>query len=389
MCLSRDKPAAQGIKSVDESKTVLKDMSFCGRKIQRRLGRWCRLCTFSLAVFTIYFYFTSEGTQMDNVARWDVIDTKKQVLNTKVRPFNTVSQPDRLGECPLGTFSFPEWNECRPWLNCSQISQEVRPTKRFHHGITKFVWHAHWRGHHVVFVNCSARDAVKRELCSKGLSNLERIQGMFATRLIGRCPEKPEIVTMYYKHGSLRFLDSLFRHKELSKYNNIQTRMQLVVAYAKVLRYLHNSPIGVRVMCDSPFLDKLLDQYLITDDFQLVVNDVDGLEEVTEQGGCHRKPNVSLSLQLETERQGWPRLSEPLPFQLRPVFDEKIDIWKIPWVADKIFGKVKGSDFVKSQLREIMTKCNAINPRQRPTANDVLHELLQVQKLIAKRRRVS
>ena len=194
---------------------------------------------------------------------------------------------------------------------------------------------------------------------------------------------------MYYKHGSLRFLDSLFRHKELSKYNNIQTRMQLVVAYAKVLRYLHNSPIGVRVMCDSPFLDKLLDQYLITDDFQLVVNDVDGLEEVTEQGGCHRKPNVSLSLQLETERQGWPRLSEPLPFQLRPVFDEKIDIWKIPWVADKIFGKVKGSDFVKSQLREIMTKCNAINPRQRPTANDVLHELLQVQKLIAKRRRVS
>ncbi|XP_068747473.1 protein O-mannose kinase-like [Montipora capricornis] len=194
---------------------------------------------------------------------------------------------------------------------------------------------------------------------------------------------------MYYKYGSLRFLDRLFQHKELSKYNNIQTRMQLIVAYAKVLRYLHNSPIGVRVMCDSPFLDKLLDQYLITDDFQLVVNDVDGLEEVTEQGGCHRKPNVSLSLQLETERQGWPRLSEPLPFQLRPVFDEKIDIWKIPWVADKIFGKVKGSDFVKSQLREIMNKCNAINPRQRPTANDVLHELLQVQKLIVKRRRVS
>ena len=137
-------------------------------------------------------------------------------------------------------------------------------------------------------------------------------------------------------------------------------------------------------MCDSPFLDKLLDQYLITDDFHLVVNDVDGLEEVTEEGGCHKRPlNLSLSSQLEIEQQGWPNGSEPLQFQLRPVYDEKIDIWKVPWVVEKLLGSVKRSNFAKLYLREIMEKCHAINPQERPTANEVLEELLRVQELLS------
>ena len=193
-----------------------------------------------------------------------------------------------------------------------------------------------------------------------------------------------QIVTMYYRHGTLRFLDKLLRRYELSKYNNIRTRFKLSVEYLKVLNYLHHSPIGVRVMCDSPFLDKLLDQYLITDDFRLVVNDVDGLEEVTEEGGCHKRAaNMSVSSQLEIEQKGWPKESEPLQFQLRPVFDEKIDIWKIPWVVGKLLGRVKGSDFAKSQLREIIAKCHAIIPQDRPSANEVLQEFLRVQLLIA------
>lgn len=165
-------------------------------------------------------------------------------------------------------------------------------------------------------------------------------------------------------------------------FNNVHIRFQLSVDYLRVLDYLHNSPIGVRVMCDSPYLEKLLDQYLITDDFHLVVNDVDGLEEVTEEGGCHRTPNVSLSSQLAIERQGWPSESEPFEFQLRPVFDEKIDIWKIPWVVEKLLSDVKGSGFANRQLSEIMGKCHATDPQQRPTAKEVLQELMRVQKLI-------
>ena len=95
--------------------------------------------------------------------------------------------------CPRETFSFAGWNECITWLNCSEIADQVHPIKRFHHGITKRVWHAEWNGYHVVFTNCSARDAQKRELCSKGMTNLEQIQGEFATRLIGNCPEKLQV----------------------------------------------------------------------------------------------------------------------------------------------------------------------------------------------------
>ena len=189
---------------------------------------------------------------------------------------------------------------------------------------------------------------------------------------------------MYYKHGTLRFLDKLLRRPGLFHYNNIQTRFQLCVDYVRVLAYLHDSPIGVRVMCDTPFLEKLLDQYLITDDFHLVVNDVDGLEEVTKQGACHKRPaNDSLQSPMEMESQGLPTAIEPLNFQLRPAYDEKIDIWKIPWVVEKLLGSVKWSSFAKSELQEIMEKCHAVDPRQRPSASEVLQEMLRVQELLS------
>ena len=73
---------------------------------------------------------------------------------------------------------------------------------------------------------------------------------------------------------------------------------------------------------------------------------------------------------------------EPLPFDLGPAYDEKIDIWKLPWIVERLLGGVKGSSFVKSQLREIMEWCHAIDSQQRPTANEILQELLRVQQLI-------
>ena len=189
---------------------------------------------------------------------------------------------------------------------------------------------------------------------------------------------------MYYKHGSARYLDRLLRRPELSQYNNIKTRLQLSVDYIKIIDYLHNSPIGVRVMCDGRELFRLLSQYLITDDFHMVVNDVDSLEEVTKDRGCEKRPNVSHSLEKEIERQRWQKGSKSLPFNFGPAYDEKIDIWKLPWIVESLLGGVKGSSFVKSQLREIMEWCHAIDPQQRPTAKEVLQELLRVQQLIVR-----
>ena len=187
---------------------------------------------------------------------------------------------------------------------------------------------------------------------------------------------------MSYKHGSARYLDRLLQRPMHSQYNNIQTRFELSVDYVKIMDYLHNSPIGVRVMCDRGTLHKLLSQYLITDDFRMVVNDVDRLLEVTDDGGCDTRPNMSIPLQREIERQAGQNKSEPLQFNLRPAYDEKIDIWKLPWIVERLLGDVKGSSFVKSQLCEIMERCHAIEPQQRPTANEILQEFLRVQQLI-------
>ena len=187
---------------------------------------------------------------------------------------------------------------------------------------------------------------------------------------------------MFYKHGSARYQDRLLERPELFRYNNMQTRFQLSVDYVRIMDYLHNSPIGVRAQCDGGTPNKLLSQYLITDDFHTVVNDVDSLVEVTDDRGCDTRPNMSIPLQREIERQGGKNKSEPLQFNLRPAYDEKIDIWKLPWIVESLLGGVKGSSFVKSQLREIMAWCHAIEPQQRPTGNEILQEFLRVQQLI-------
>ena len=112
------------------------------------------------------------------------------------------------------------------------------------------------------------------------------------------------------------------------------------------------------------------------------MNDLDSLREVTDDGGCDARLNMSIPLQREIERQGGQNNSEPLKFKLRPAYDEKIDIWKLPWIVERLLGDVKGSSFVKSQLREAMKRCHATEPQQRPTANEILQEFLRVQQLI-------
>ena len=149
------------------------------------------------------------------------------------------------------------------------------------------------------------------------------------------------------------------------------------------MNYLHNSPIGIRVMCDTYFLKKLLSQYLITDDFHMVANDLDNTPDAGKGNGilCHDKKEERLSVAPE---QRWP-LNESVPFRLdlMPTYDQKVDIWKIPSVVESLLGDVDGSSFAKSKLRKMMGRCLATNPEQRPTANEVLQEFLRVQKFIS------
>ena len=147
------------------------------------------------------------------------------------------------------------------------------------------------------------------------------------------------------------------------------------------MNYMHNSPIGIRVMCDTASLNKLLSQYLITDDFHMVVNDLDNTPDSSQENGilCRNKKELRPFVAPE---QRWPNRSVAFKLDLMPTYDEKVDIWKIPPVVNRILGEVNGSIFVKRKLRKMMERCQAINPKKRPTASEVLLELLRVEQLI-------
>ncbi|KAL9975561.1 hypothetical protein ACROYT_G012736 [Oculina patagonica] len=358
-------------------------MAFFAR-IPHRLKCLCKavLCIaiVFLALILIFVYnsepagilplITSDETQPDSVPR----HVKKQVI--MACSDNMFISLEGCLPCPNGTFSFSGWRKCEPLLNCSDIALQVQNRQRIRGGFTKNIWLADWKGHEVVYLKCKSEGVKTR--CLRGMTRMEKLQSPFVTNLIGKCYEKLEIVTAYYKHGSAKTLNQLLRRPQFSNFNNIQTRFQLIVDYVKIMNFMHNSPIGTRVMCDTGNMGKLLSQYLITDDFHLVVNDLDNTPDVRQEdrilcNGLKRKG----SGEWYAPEQRW---SDNL--DLTPKNNEKIEIWKVPAIVEKLLGEVDGSSFVTGKLERMLKRCQATNSKKRPTANELLQELLRVQKLI-------
>ena len=191
------------------------------------------------------------------------------------------------------------------------------------------------------------------------------------------------MVTGYYKHGSADTLDELLERPELGHFNTLETRFQLGIDYVKILQFLHNSPLGVRVMCDSNDITKTLSQYLITNDFHLVVNDLDVLPEVkADEGELIKCGHRELYGDFVAPEQLWP-YSSPFDDEEMLPYDEKIDIWRIPNVVDKLLGRVHNSNYVRRLLIEIHESCKQEDPEERPSATEVLEVFLNVQKIIS------
>jgi len=224
------------------------------------------------------------------------------------------------------------------------------------------------------------------EDCLHGMKMVEGLQGNeFVVQLIGICySENPEMVTGYYKYGSADMLNELLERPELSEFNILETRFQLCIDYVRILQFLHNSPLGVRVMCDSNDITKTLSQYLITDDFHLVVNDLDALPEVKrDEGELIKCGHRELFGDFVAPEQLWPyRDSRPFNDEEMPSYDERIDIWRIPNVVDKLLGRVRNSNNVRRLLLGIHESCKQEDADERPTATEILEIFLNVQKSI-------
>lgn len=207
-----------------------------------------------------------------------------------------------------------------------------------------------------------------------GLRMLTSLQSEHVVTLAGFCEEDGTILTEYHPLGSLSNLEETLN---LSKYRDVNTwqdRLRLAMEYVSIINYLHHSPLGTRVMCDSNDLPKTLSQYLLTSNFSIVANDLDALPLVDHGSRVLVKcGHRELHGDFVAPEQLWP-YGEDTAFQddLMPPYDEKIDIWKIPDVSSFLLGHVEGSDMVRFHLFDIHKACKNQFPAERPTAQNVL-----------------
>lgn len=273
--------------------------------------------------------------------------------------------------CPSGHFKMTTMKNCTPWLQCSEIKAEVRPLKLVGQGAVKQVYLSEWRGKKVALSRLSSLNFLEDFL--HGLSMLQALQGPKVVQLVGFCLEDHTQVTEFHPLGSLLNLEAVLSQEQHLKHNTWQVRLRLATDYVSILKFLHSSPAGLRVMCDSNSLEKTLSQFLLTSDLHLVVNDLDALPKVDQSRGLLVKcGHRELTGDFVAPEQLWPFRDETFSDDLMPAYDEKTDIWKIPDITWSLMGQVPGGDLVHFHLFQIHEQCKKVDPKLRPSAQDVL-----------------
>lgn len=176
-------------------------------------------------------------------------------------------------------------------------------------------------------------------------------------------------MTKLCKHGSADRLKDILNKLELSPKKELKIRLNLALDYLTILEFLHNSPIGTRVMCDSNDLEKTLSQFLITDDLRLVVVDLDALPEVNHDTNVKVKcGHKQLYGSFIAPEQKWPFQQEIFDDRKMPGYDEKTDIWKVPNVLRYLLGQSNQANQLKFHLFDTLRLCKKVDPQLRPTA---------------------
>lgn len=238
------------------------------------------------------------------------------------------------------------------------------------HGVFQ-VYLSEWQGQKVAVCVLSS-EQYKADFLH-GVSMLRSLQSVRVVSLVGVCEEDGVFVTEYHPLGSALALDSILAQDRYRSQDSWHVRLRLALDYVVFLVFLHNSPVGTRVMCDSNDLQKTLSQFLLTTDLRLLANDLDALPLVEHGGQGIKCGHRQLVGEFVAPEQRWPH-GEEVPFSddLMPGYDEKSDIWKIPDVTRSLLGRVSGSDVIHLHLFQIHAECKRQNPKLRPSAHEVL-----------------
>ncbi|CAK9300341.1 unnamed protein product [Gordionus sp. m RMFG-2023] len=240
--------------------------------------------------------------------------------------------------CPKGYFYLNEMIACHPWLSCSDIRSDVRLGPKIGNGNIKKVYIARWKN--IVLVVNRGNPSFFKSYFNPGIKSLMAMQpSPHITQYIGHC--RNFLLTEFHPLGDLGKLNIILS-QSLSHLDTLLTRFQICLDYATILSFLTDPEKmsgGVRIMCDTSSLKKLLGQYLLTNSLRIILNDVESLPFINYAKGhnttkCGKKPKVGL---FSAPEQRWPiGLSYKKSRQI--LYDEKADIWKLPDVCNYILG---------------------------------------------------
>ncbi|XP_054167356.1 protein O-mannose kinase-like [Oppia nitens] len=310
----------------------------------------------------------------------------KILLFVKLLSFNVIvldillcfiydNRQQMLASCPVGTFRIGSMHSCHQMLDCSDY-KDMTPVMFLSRGLVKNIHLVKWNDNYLVVSNVS-----DKQYLSDFHHNLQMLkqlsQNALIVQLIGWC-NNDMLFTEYHPNGDANNLPHIIVKNSIH-HNMTSITLNLCVNYVKILDYLHNSPIGTRVMCDSNTLQKTLSQYLLTDELTLVLNDLDALPQViSRHKGVKCGPRQLFGTFVAPE-QLWNRSDQLFSNDKMREYDHRTDIWKIPDVCQWFLKTSTHLDYqskllwVLSHLKDIHSQCKSIDPNLRPTANDVLN----------------
>ena len=265
--------------------------------------------------------------------------------------------------CPSGRFALPGWVACQPLLDCDAIGHEVT-RKNLRYSLVHWQYYeADWNGYQVIYA--------KFNILAKTSIDYRTVQALSPSgnilHLIGSCNERS--VTLFATNWTFMEvgsqLNSVFtKHPRC---NQCMVRLHLSISYIRVLLQLHAMNA---TLCNSHSLSHLLSQFLVTDQYSLVLSAVDNLpQNTTGPIVCkHRE----LKGNFVAPEQRWPHGATKI-FNLpeQPKYDWMSDIWKVPNVVAAILN-TPACTAVMDYFIGIHLKCKAVDPRQRPTAAQLL-----------------
>ncbi|GBN30986.1 Protein O-mannose kinase [Araneus ventricosus] len=281
-----------------------------------------------------------------------------------------------IPECPNGTFALPGMKSCQPWLTCGT---KIKLISTISFSVVKTVYLTEWENHEVVLSVLSKEEY--EEDFKQNLFMIKSLNSKNTVQLIGFCNNN--ILTKYYALGNALNVNYHLRNS-LKAYDSVKLRLDLCISYVTVINFLHNSPVGTRVMCDSNTLEKTLSQFLLTDDLNIVANDLDATPEVNDIEKGILCGNRALSGSFVAPEQLWPYGDQKYDPKKMALYDEKTDVYKIPDVCNWFLGGSSEADILKYKLFNFHKTCKNRDPSKRPSAKVVLEKYENVRNELLK-----